>query len=139
MSTTSRATLRAVPVIPCPSSMNSSDIRIPRVALSRLVVEHCSALARTSSAGSTHARAPLPASPARQGSSRRSWDHLSAHRWVARFLEPFLAPDITKTSTLLRSATTSCLWGPNRTGLCLDARGFLRKSQTASVYVGVST
>jgi hypothetical protein len=70
------------------SSFNGS----PFVALSRLVVVHCSALARTTSAGVTHARAALPASPARQGSSRHRRTPHRAHRKVARFQEPVPSP-----------------------------------------------
>jgi hypothetical protein len=85
MSTTSWATLHAVPVILSLSTMNSSITRSPFVAS---VWWSCiaSALARSSSAGGKRAHVALPVSPARQGSSGRDHHH-RAHGKVARHHE----------------------------------------------------
>jgi hypothetical protein len=85
MSTTSLATLRAVPVIPNPSTMISS---INRNSFGSLPWWSCiaSAFARSSGAGGKRAHVALPISPVRQGSSGRDRLH-RAHGKVARHHE----------------------------------------------------
>jgi hypothetical protein len=65
---------------------DSSFYWISHVVLSRMVVVHCAALARSSSAGGKRAHVAPPVSPARQGSSGRDRSH-RAHGKVARLHE----------------------------------------------------